>query len=55
MVFVWTHFSSFLAYVGRIRGYRRSSRKRMYNGHPDYSNKTHGWGKAFFWTNVQSP
>ena len=41
--FVGTYFSSFSAYVGRIRGYRGVPSTKMYYGHPDRWNETHSW------------
>ena len=45
--FVGTYFSSLSAYIGRMRGYRYISGKRMFYSHPDYWNETHSWGKTF--------
>ena len=44
-VFVGTYFSSFSAYVGRMRGYHGASGKTMYYSHPNYWNQTHSWGE----------
>jgi hypothetical protein len=44
-VFVGTYFSSFSAYIGRMRGYHGLSGKRMFYSHPKYWNETHSWGK----------
>ena len=41
--FVGTYFSSFSAYIGRIRGYHGLSGKRMFYSHPQYWNETHSW------------
>ena len=41
--FVGTYFSSFSAYIGRIRGYHSLSGKRMFYSHPQYWNETHSW------------
>ncbi|KAL9191105.1 hypothetical protein ACHAXT_000811 [Thalassiosira profunda] len=41
--FVGTYFSSFSAYIGRIRGYHSISGKRMFYSHPNYWNQTHSW------------
>jgi len=41
--FVGTYFSSFSAYVGRMRGYRGVPSTSMYYGHPDRWNETHVW------------
>ncbi len=45
--FVGTYFSSFSAYIGRMRGYHSLSGKRMFYSHPDYFYETHNWGKCF--------
>lgn len=42
-VFVGTYFSSFSAYIGRIRGYHGISGKKMYYSHLDRWNETHNW------------
>mmetsp|Transcript_34475 Transcript_34475/g.72665 ORF Transcript_34475/g.72665 Transcript_34475/m.72665 type:complete len:587 (-) Transcript_34475:3476-5236(-) len=42
-VFVGTYFSSFSAFIGRMRGYHLISGKDMYYSHPDYWNETHNW------------
>jgi len=44
--FVGTYFSSFSAYVGRMRGYHAISGKRMFYSHMDYWNETHKWVNA---------
>jgi len=41
--FVGTYFSSFTAYIGRLRGYHGVSGKKMFYSHPDYSYETHKW------------
>ena len=41
--FVGTYFSSFSAYIGRMRGYHSVSGKQMFYSHPDYWNETHSW------------
>mmetsp|Transcript_26528 Transcript_26528/g.56440 ORF Transcript_26528/g.56440 Transcript_26528/m.56440 type:complete len:432 (-) Transcript_26528:538-1833(-) len=46
-VFVGTYFSSFSAFIGRMRGYHGVSGKKMYYSHPDYWNETHSWGEDF--------
>jgi len=42
-VFVGTYFSSFSAFIGRMRAYHGLSGKKMYYSHPDYWNETHSW------------
>ena len=44
-VFVGTYFSSFSAYIGRMRAYHGMSAKTMYYSHPSRWNETHHWGK----------
>ncbi|KAL7533903.1 hypothetical protein ACHAXR_005519 [Thalassiosira sp. AJA248-18] len=41
--FVGTYFSSFSAYIGRMRGYHAISGKRMFYSHRKYWNATHSW------------
>jgi len=41
--FVGTYFSSFSAYIGRMRGHHALSGKRMFYSHPDYWDETHSW------------
>mmetsp|Transcript_50983 Transcript_50983/g.58943 ORF Transcript_50983/g.58943 Transcript_50983/m.58943 type:complete len:593 (-) Transcript_50983:75-1853(-) len=41
--FVGTYFSSFSAYIGRMRGYHNISGKRMFYSHPKYFYETHSW------------
>lgn len=44
-VFVGTYFSSFSAFIGRMRAYHGLSGKKMYYSHPNYWNETHSWGE----------
>lgn len=41
--FVGTYFSSFSAFIGRLRGYHRVSGRAMHYGFIDRMNETHNW------------
>jgi hypothetical protein len=43
--FVGTYFSSFSAFIGRLRGYHGISGKKMHYGHLSRMNETHSWVK----------
>jgi len=42
-VFVGTYFSSFSAFIGRMRAYHGLSGNTMYYSHPERWNETHSW------------